>query len=151
MNRRTAVATAGAVTLTLLAGSTALAANLGILERRGSDTVGDLSPVSDTFTTSDDSSTVPSVVETIVVDDSTPTSDVTTPTSDVTTPDSTPGATTDVTFDDHGGDDDATDDDATDDHGDDDEVDDRDDDTVDDTVDDHPSDDDAVDDHGDDD
>jgi hypothetical protein len=147
MNRRTAVATAGAITLTLLAGSTALAANLGILERRGSDTVGDLSPVSDTFT--DDSTTVPSVVDTIIVDDTTPA------TSDVTAPDATPGATTDVTFDDHGGDDDATDvddaDDAVDDDADDDAVDDdADDDATDDDGDDDATDV-TFDDHGDDD
>lgn len=43
--RRTIVATAGAITLTVLAGSAALAANLGLLDDADGDQVGDLSPV----------------------------------------------------------------------------------------------------------
>lgn len=47
MKRRTALAAAGAVALSLVAGSVAVAANLGLMNARSADPVGDLTPVSD--------------------------------------------------------------------------------------------------------
>ena len=48
MHRRTALTVTGAVALTLAAGSAAMAANLGILDRGSGVNVGDLSPVDNT-------------------------------------------------------------------------------------------------------
>ena len=45
MHRRTALTVTGAIALTLAAGSAAMAANLGILDRDNGVDVGDLSPV----------------------------------------------------------------------------------------------------------
>ena len=48
MHRRTALTVTGALALTLAAGSAAMAANLGILDRGSGVDVGDLSPVDST-------------------------------------------------------------------------------------------------------
>jgi hypothetical protein len=48
MHRRTALTVTGALALTLAAGSAAMAANLGILDRGSGVNVGDLSPVDNT-------------------------------------------------------------------------------------------------------
>ncbi|MCZ7536761.1 MAG: hypothetical protein M5T61_13255 [Acidimicrobiia bacterium] len=45
MDRRKIIATAGAITVTVLAGSTAIAANVGILGNGANNPVGKLSPV----------------------------------------------------------------------------------------------------------
>jgi len=78
MDRRTIIATAGAITLTVLAGSTAIAANVGILGNGSKAPVGQLSPIVKRDTTSTAAraerakaavtSTLPPQVETIYVD-----------------------------------------------------------------------------------
>jgi hypothetical protein len=78
MDRRTALATAGAVALTALAGATAIAANVGILGRTPAPPhVGDLSPIAEVR--SDSATSVPQrvTVETIVVDEPLPTTTTT--------------------------------------------------------------------------
>jgi hypothetical protein len=75
MDRRTVVAVAGACALTVVAGTAALAANLGMLDDASTDPVGDLSPVDVTTQTSAPSvtaappSTGDEIVETIVIDE----------------------------------------------------------------------------------
>ena len=81
MDRRTIIATAGAITLTVLAGSTAIAANMGILGDSPKAPVGQLSPVVNLQTTSTaetaeparsraaTTSTLPPQVETVYVDE----------------------------------------------------------------------------------
>lgn len=71
MDRRTVITTAGAITLTVLAGSTAIAANVGILGRQQKDPVGELSPVAtlETTVTSSTAVTVPPEVETVYIDE----------------------------------------------------------------------------------
>jgi hypothetical protein len=71
MHRRTALTVTGAVALTLAAGSAAMAANLGILDRGNGVDVGDLSPVGSSSTVSTPA-TAPDDTSTTV--DSTPTS-----------------------------------------------------------------------------
>jgi hypothetical protein len=104
MQRRTALTVTGAIALTIAAGSAAMAANLGILDRDNGVDVGDLSPVGSSS----------SVSTPVTVDDSAPATAQTTPSTpvtvddhgtDITTP-GTVGSTTPVTVDDHGGDDD---------------------------------------------
>jgi len=47
MDKRKAIATAGAVTLTAIAGALAIAANLGLLSANADEGVGDVTPVTD--------------------------------------------------------------------------------------------------------
>jgi len=80
MDRRTIIATAGAITLTVVAGSTAIAANVGILGNGSKAPVGQLSPIVNLDTPSTtaraeraeaaaaSTSTLPPQVETIYVD-----------------------------------------------------------------------------------
>jgi hypothetical protein len=92
MNRKTALTAAGAIVLTLAAGTSAMAVNLGILDDRSSDRVGDLQ-ISST------SSTLPADPNATVVETPPPSA------SDAVTT-SVPGATDGgpvTTFDDHGG------------------------------------------------
>lgn len=87
MDRRTIIATAGAITLTVLAGSTAIAANVGILGSSPKTPVGQLSPVANLETPTGEgagrvgsvdlsatTSTLPAQVETIYVDEYVPAS-----------------------------------------------------------------------------
>ncbi len=71
MTRRTILATAGAIALTVVAGTAAVAANVGLLGSTTDDTVGELSPVTavaDTSTTT----TAPPEIETVIVDEPVP-------------------------------------------------------------------------------
>lgn len=93
MTRKTAIAAAGAITLTLLAGSSALAANMGILSGNDSGGAGELSPIADTSggltSVPDDSdTTLPPQVETIIVDETVPAATGTLP--PISAPTSTP-------------------------------------------------------------
>jgi hypothetical protein len=130
MERKAAITTAAAITVTLLAGGTAMAANLGILDSEPASGLGETSPVS---IPAGASTSVPTEVRTIIVDETA--GGGSGGTSGAASPSATaPGATaapTTPTSDDHGSgeiDDDATE--AGDDHGDD--RDDRDDDEHDD-------------------
>jgi len=72
MDRRTIVATAGAATLTVLAGTAAIAANVGILGQRAKEPVGQLSPVAQVrpaVPVSTSPTTAAPRVETVYVDD----------------------------------------------------------------------------------
>jgi hypothetical protein len=72
MDRRTALATAGAVALTALAGATAMAANVGILGHTpATPHIGQLSPIADVR--SDSSPQGRTTIETIVVEEPAPT------------------------------------------------------------------------------
>ena len=126
MHRRTALTVTGALALTLAAGSAAMAANLGILDRGSGVNVGDLSPVDNTTQvstpgTTDDSipgatSSVPGTTPTSIDDqgaddhggvaghdDGLPGDDNND--DGVNTVPTTPGTgTTPTTIDDHGGD-----------------------------------------------
>ena len=127
MHRRTALTVTGALALTLAAGSAAMAANLGILDRGSGVNVGDLSPVDNTTQvstpgTTDDSipgvtSSVPGTTPTSIDDqgaddhggvaghdDGLP-GDADDDDGVVNTVPTTPGTgTTPTTIDDHGGD-----------------------------------------------
>jgi hypothetical protein len=88
MNQRTSFITAAAITGVVLAGTTAVAANIGILNAADSDNVGDLSAVA--VTTPVDATTAavaPQIVD-IYLDESTSTT-----TSDLTVEGSTPATT----------------------------------------------------------
>jgi hypothetical protein len=106
MDRKTALTAAGAIVLTIAAGTSAMAVNLGILDDGSSDRVGDLqiSPSSTTTApASDPSNTEPSTSSTVVV---------TVPTTSVapvaTAPTAPPTQGSPTTIDDHGGDDDSS-------------------------------------------
>lgn len=64
MNRRTSLITAGAVTATVLAGTTAVAANIGILNSADEGPIGDLSAIADVAVTAPaDQAREPQVVD----------------------------------------------------------------------------------------
>ncbi len=67
MERRTILATAGAITATVLAGTAAVGANVGLLDSAGNDKVGQLSPVVNTDTAT--TTTAPPEIETVIVDE----------------------------------------------------------------------------------
>jgi hypothetical protein len=124
MERKAAITTAAAITVTLLAGGTAMAANLGILDSEPASGLGETSPVS---TPAGPSATAPPQVETIIVDETVPGGPGAT--NGATGAGATPGATaapgvsapstSPVTSDDDTADFDDSDDDATEyeDHG----------------------------------
>ncbi len=111
MDRRTIIATAGAITLTVLAGSTAIAANVGILGSSPKTPVGQLSPVASLETPptgegaararsvdrSATTSTLPAQVETIYVDEYVPASPRSAGSSGASDPAATTPAPTAVT------------------------------------------------------
>jgi len=138
MDRRTIIATAGAITLTVLAGSAAIAANVGILGDSSKGPVGQLSPIVSFEPTSTaprarhadtsavTTTTLPAQVETVYVDEYVPASGGSSPAAaPVVVPPAAPAAP--VTGEDDGavsptsvGDSGASDDDGSDDGGDDD-------------------------------
>jgi hypothetical protein len=118
MERRIAITTAATVALTVLAGGTAIAANVGILGGQPASGLGETSSITVASTTS---TTPEPEVRTIVVDETVPAPAVTAPRA--TVPGTAPSATSDDQGDDGDDDDVYEDHDSDDDH---DESDDRD-------------------------